>query len=184
MLSFLLPALPTLSVPRQPPYDLGLFSTIFYLILILLFLLWVFLTFSLSSLFPLSSFFFVSGVDYHLFSSYSALDVSYLSAPPSLSLPQTNLPALWLQNLRVWCNLTSSDPNLAEQLSWPAWLRFLEAADCSTGFRLTTEPNIKTCTELHVLIPLHVHGLAQQCKCNEQGNQTQAPTFWKPAVMS
>lgn len=131
MLSFLLPALPTLSVPCQPPYDLGLFSTIFYLILILLLLLWVFLTFSLSSLFPLSSFFSVSGVDYHPFSSFSALDVSYLSAPPSLSLPQTNPPAPWLQNVRVWCNLPSSDPNLAEQLSWSSWLRFLEGADCS-----------------------------------------------------
>lgn len=154
MLSFLLPALPTLSVPCKPPYDLRLFSTIFYLILILLLLLWVFLTFSLSSLFPLSSFFFISGVDYHLFSSFSAVDVSYLSAPPSLSLPQTNPPVPWLQNLRVWCNLIPSDPNLAEQLSWPSWLRLLEAADCPTEFRLTTEPNIKTCTELHVLIPL------------------------------
>lgn len=78
ILSFLLPALPTLTVSCKPPYDLGLFSIIFYLILILLLLLWVFLTFSLSSLFPLSSFFSISGVDDHLFTGFSALDVLYL----------------------------------------------------------------------------------------------------------
>lgn len=183
MLSFLLPALPTLSVPCQPPYDLGLFSTIFYLILILLLLLWVFLTFSLSSLFPLSSFFssqvwitIPSVVSLPWMSRTSRL--LHLWASPRLTLLHHDFrtcayDATFHHQIPIWQSSFHDPP---DSIFWKE--------QTAPEFRLTTEPNIKTCTELHVLIPLHVHGVHVQCKCNEQGNQTQAPTFWKPPVIS